>query len=225
MAVELKLIAIYLAVSDACRDIVGDGRLRRRGFAPALTDAEVITMEIFAEMQGHHSDSAIWRYFDAHWRQFFPTLPTRSVFAKHGANLSMLKQMVQRVLYPAAADIHLTDGFPISVCTRCWTRSATTSPLITGYIVKRRMRSLFPRGENDGDGTSLFFTMPRTVGTHLPHWGTQPRWRNTPAGDEIPVSIATETCFSVKALQMQTYTVPSPGRFFFIEPLVRNGRG
>jgi hypothetical protein len=119
MSVELKLIAIYLAVSDACRDIVGNGRLRRRGFAPALTDAEVITMEIFAEMQGHHSDSAIWRYFDAHWRQFFPTLPTRSVFAKHCANLSMLKQMVQRVLYPAAADIHLTDGFPISVCMNC----------------------------------------------------------------------------------------------------------
>ena len=119
MAVELKLIAIYLAVSDACRDIVGNGRLRRRGFAPALTDAEVITMEIFAEMQGHHSDSAIWRYFDAHWRHFFPALPTRSVFAKHCANLSMLKQMVQRVLYPAAADIHLTDGFPISVCMNC----------------------------------------------------------------------------------------------------------
>jgi hypothetical protein len=197
--------------------------------------------------QGHHSDPAIWRHFDAHWRQFFPTLPTRSVFAKHGANLSMLKRMVQRVLYPAAAGIHLTDSFPISVCTSCrvsrrkifksedevswgfcaskqqpyfgfhghvvtnlrdeivafaltlanvderlvvrnwfgqitglligakvsssrtWTRSATTSPLITGYIVKRRMRSLFPRGENDGDGTSLFFTMPRTVGTHLPH--------------------------------------------------------
>ena len=119
MAVELKLIAIYLAVSDACRDIVGKGRLRRRGFAPALTDAEVITMEIFAEMQGHHSDWTIWRYFDAHWRQFFPTLPTRSVFAKHGANLSMLKQMVQRVLYPAAADIHLTDGFPISVYMNC----------------------------------------------------------------------------------------------------------
>jgi hypothetical protein len=69
--------------------------------------------------QGHHSDPAIWRHFDAHWRQFFPTLPTRSVFAKHGANLSMLKRMVQRVLYPAAAGIHLTDSFPISVCTSC----------------------------------------------------------------------------------------------------------
>src|SRR3954453_6581368 len=119
MAMDLKLIAIYLAVSDACRDIVGTGRLRRRGFAPALTDAEVITLEIFAETQGHHSDSAIWRYVDAHWRHFFPTLPTRSVFAKHGANLSVLKQMVQRDLYPIADDIHMTDGFPISVCKNC----------------------------------------------------------------------------------------------------------
>ena len=90
------------------------------------------------------------------------------------------------------------------------------SPRGTPYAVPITQRAGRSRGENDGDGTSLFFTMPRTVGTHLPHWGTQPRWRNTPAGDEIPVSIATETCFSVKALQMQTYTVPSPGRFFLL---------
>jgi hypothetical protein len=69
--------------------------------------------------KGHHSDPAIWRHFDAHWRQFFPTLPTRSVFAKHGANLSMLKRMVQRAPCPAAADIHLSDSFSISVCTSC----------------------------------------------------------------------------------------------------------
>jgi hypothetical protein len=57
MVADLTLIAIYVAVSEACRRLVGNRRLRRRGFAPALTDAEVITMEIFAEMQGHHSDS------------------------------------------------------------------------------------------------------------------------------------------------------------------------
>jgi hypothetical protein len=119
MAAERRLIAIYLAVSDACRRIVGNGRPRRRGFAPALTDAEAITLEIFAEMQGHHSASAIWRYGDAHWRHFFPTLPTRSVFAKHGADLSVLKQMVQRDLYPTADDIHMTAGFPIGVCKNC----------------------------------------------------------------------------------------------------------
>src|SRR3954469_24572761 len=117
MAAELRLIAIYLAVSDACRRIVGNGRLRRRGFAPALTDAEVITMEIFAEMQGHHSDSAIWRYYNDHWRHYFPNLPSRSVFAKQCANLIILKQMIQRLLYPA--DDHITDGFPIVVCRNC----------------------------------------------------------------------------------------------------------
>ena len=41
------------------------------------------------------------------------------MFAKHGANLSMLKRMVQRVLYPAAAGIHLSDSFSINVCTSC----------------------------------------------------------------------------------------------------------
>jgi hypothetical protein len=69
--------------------------------------------------QGHHGDPAIRRHFDAHWRQFFPTLPTRSVFAKHGANLTMLKRMVQRAPCPAAAGIDLSDSFSISVCTRC----------------------------------------------------------------------------------------------------------
>jgi hypothetical protein len=72
MIADLTLIAIYVAVSEACRRLVGNRRLRRRGFAPALTDAEVITMEIFAEMQGHHSDSAIWRYYNDHWRHYFP---------------------------------------------------------------------------------------------------------------------------------------------------------
>jgi hypothetical protein len=37
----------------------------------------------------------------------------------HGAELSMLKRMVQRALCPAAAGIHLTDGLPTSVCANC----------------------------------------------------------------------------------------------------------
>jgi hypothetical protein len=69
--------------------------------------------------QGHHGDPAIWRHFDARWRQFFPTLPTRSVFAKHGANLSMPKRMVERAPCPAAADIHLSDSFSIGIRPSC----------------------------------------------------------------------------------------------------------
>jgi hypothetical protein len=37
----------------------------------------------------------------------------------HGAELSMLKRMVQRAPCPAAAGIHLADGLPTSVCANC----------------------------------------------------------------------------------------------------------
>jgi hypothetical protein len=114
MAVELKLIAIDLAVSDACRDIVGTGRLRRRGCPDRRRSHHHGNFRRDAGASQRFSDLALFR------RTLATVLPDpRSVFAKHGANLSMLKQMVQRVLYPAAADIHLTDGFPISVCTNC----------------------------------------------------------------------------------------------------------
>ena len=62
--------------------------------------------------------------------------------------------------------------------------------------------------------------MCRTVGTHFPHCGAQPRWRKRPDGVEIPLLIAVQTCFSVKALQMQTYTVLSPNSFFLMDLFV-----
>ena len=46
--------------------------LRKRGFAPAMSDSEVITIEIVGEFLGHHEDKSIWRCFSTHWRHFFP---------------------------------------------------------------------------------------------------------------------------------------------------------
>src|SRR3954451_18075474 len=63
--------------------------------------------------------SAIWLYYNDHWRHYFPNLPSRSVFAKQCANLIILKQMIQRLLYPADDVHHITDGFPIIVCRNC----------------------------------------------------------------------------------------------------------
>jgi hypothetical protein len=36
--------------------------LRSRGFAPGLTDGEVITLEIMGEFLGHDTDKGIWSY-------------------------------------------------------------------------------------------------------------------------------------------------------------------
>lgn len=57
------IVVVYCLVSDLFASIVGDQRLRRRGPMPALTDSEVITMEIVGEFLGRDTDKGIWEYF------------------------------------------------------------------------------------------------------------------------------------------------------------------
>lgn len=94
-------------------------RLRERGFAPALSDAEVITMEVVGEFQGIDTDQGIWLYFRSHWREHFPALGSRSQFAKQAANLWSVKQRLQERLTKELGalhdSLHLVDGFPLPV--------------------------------------------------------------------------------------------------------------
>jgi hypothetical protein len=113
---EESIIAVYLKLDVAYQAIVGDVRLRRCGEAPALSDVEHLTLEIFGEMQGHHTDAAIWRYAKAHWQAWFPKLGVYSVFAKQSANLAAIKQRLFALLFKPEDDIHITDGVPMPVC-------------------------------------------------------------------------------------------------------------
>ena len=114
---EEALILLYLLVDDAYRMVTFGGRLRQRG--PELSDVEVLTMEIFGEQQGRHDDAAIHRYFDGHWRHFFPDLGSYQAFARQCAALSLIKQRILDLVFPASDTIHLLDGFPIPVCRAC----------------------------------------------------------------------------------------------------------
>jgi len=87
MGLEEALILLYLLVDDACRIVTFGGRVRQRGPDPKLSDVEVLTMEIFGEQQGRHNDAAIHRYFDGHWRPFFPDLGSYQAFARQCAAL------------------------------------------------------------------------------------------------------------------------------------------
>src|SRR6476620_6788330 len=82
MGLEEALILLYLLVDDAYRRVTFGGRLRQRGPDPKLSDVEVLTMEIFGEQQGRHDDASIHRYFDGHWRHFFPNLGSYPAFAR-----------------------------------------------------------------------------------------------------------------------------------------------
>ena len=119
MGLEEALILLYLLVDDGYRAVTFGGRLRQRGPGPKLSDVEVLTMEIFGEQQGRHDDASIHRYFDGHWRHFFPNLGSYQAFARQCAALSVIKQRILEHLFPANGDIHLLDGFPIPICRNC----------------------------------------------------------------------------------------------------------
>jgi hypothetical protein len=120
MPLEDFIIYVYCCVDDAMQQLFSSP-LRTRGFAPKLSDAEVVTMEIVGEFMGKDCDKTIWRYFRNHWHTWFPNLGSRSNFVKQSANLWLVKKEIQQYLVRkmgALADsVHMSDGFPMPVCT------------------------------------------------------------------------------------------------------------
>lgn len=116
MDAESKLIVLYLFVCDTMDLAFGDRRLRSRGFGPKLSDAEIMTMEIYGEIIGLRSDAAIWRHFHNHWASWFPNLGSYQTFARQAANLGQMMQILFRSVMPPPSDVHSIDGFPIPVC-------------------------------------------------------------------------------------------------------------
>lgn len=114
MSLEESIIRIYCTVEE----ILEGMKLRGRGFSPGLSDSEVLTMEIVGEMQGRHTDAAIWRYFREHWLAWFPALGSRGNFAKHCANLRFVKERILVGLFPAESCLHVIDGVPMPLCRK-----------------------------------------------------------------------------------------------------------
>ena len=59
MSLEDFIITVYCLVADIYDQLPDTGQFRSRGFAPALSDGEVITMEIIGEFLGIDADKAI----------------------------------------------------------------------------------------------------------------------------------------------------------------------
>ena len=121
MPVEEFIIQTFCLIDDLFDELFPEP-LRKRGFAPKLSDSEVVTIEVVGEWLGFHKDKEIWKYFQRHWLHFFPKLPSRTKLASQGANLWIVKQkMMERLVQMLGADcddIHMIDGFPIEICVR-----------------------------------------------------------------------------------------------------------
>lgn len=125
MCRDYFIIMVYCLVCEHYRAVIAQCPLRRRGFPPALTDEEVITIEICGEYFGLSQDEDIYDYFRSHYGHFFPKLRERTSFVRQAANLWAVKAMIQqRLTYISGqADdcVQIIDTLPLPVCT--YTRS------------------------------------------------------------------------------------------------------
>lgn len=124
MDLEEFSIAVYCLVDDALKEVQADPgwrRVRRRGPAPALADAEVLTMEVVGEYLGHDRDAAIYDYFRRHHADLFPALARvhRTTFARQAANLWAVKERLWGLVLgrlPHDPALSLVDSVPVPVC-------------------------------------------------------------------------------------------------------------
>jgi len=122
---DIFIITVYCLVVEQYRFTTSAYGLRRGGFDPALTDEEVITMEICGEYFKLNRDKDIFAYFHAHYRHFFPALRDRSLFVRQAANLWQVKAAIQQRLTVVSGQAHdpvqSIDTLPLPVCV--YTRS------------------------------------------------------------------------------------------------------
>jgi hypothetical protein len=173
MPIEDFIIHVFCGVEQSYQEIIGEVRLRRRGFEPKLSDSELIAMEIAGEFLGIDTDKGIWKYFRTPRQRWFPQLGSRANFVKQSANLWAVKQhLLQRLsvnLGGFSAPIHIVDGFLMPVClfvrvpqSQCFKGSATF-----GYCAMKKGDLLrFPRGSDDQlrGGHHRFYHRPRQCG-------------------------------------------------------------
>jgi hypothetical protein len=116
------IIQVYCLVCEHSQFIQQQQpRLRQRGFAPAFTGEEVMTLEICGEYFGFHQEEALYDYFADHYRHFFPKLPSRTTFVRQATNLWQVKaglqQRLTHVSGQAADPVQTIDTLPLPVCT------------------------------------------------------------------------------------------------------------
>lgn len=119
------IITVYCLVVEHYQTIKQQYPIRRGGFPPALTDEEVITMEICGAYFKLHADKDLFNYFHRHYREFFPNLRDRPAFVRQAANLWRVKTAIWQLLVERSGQtqtrVQMIDTLPLPVCT--YTRS------------------------------------------------------------------------------------------------------
>jgi hypothetical protein len=114
------IITVYLLVCEHFQALKARFPLRRGGFAPALTDQEVITIELCGEYFKLTTDEDLFDYFQAHFQDWVPRLRERTLFVRQAANLWQIKALLQRRLTEVSGQaddpVQVIDTLPLPIC-------------------------------------------------------------------------------------------------------------
>jgi hypothetical protein len=111
------IVAVFCLVDDQLKG----RRIRSRGPAPKLSDAEVLTIEVVGEFLGIDTDNGIYLFFRRHYREWFPALGEvhRTTFARQAANLWKVKEELWQellALTPHDPALAVCDSMPLAAC-------------------------------------------------------------------------------------------------------------
>lgn len=117
---DIFIITVFCLVSEQMNILRKSYPIRHGGFAPALSDEEVITIEICGEFFKHSTDKDLFNYFKAHYQEWFPNLRDRTSFVRQAANLWRFKALIWQQIVKNAeqsfANLQVIDTIPVSVC-------------------------------------------------------------------------------------------------------------
>ncbi|WP_420611212.1 IS982 family transposase [Candidatus Poriferisodalis sp.] len=110
--------ALYVRIDDLLADNPGWAPRRPRvGFAPKLSDAELVTLAVISALLGYDSERGFVRFAHQHLRPWFPYLPNREGFNKR---LRRAGEMIGHVTAALARDcpdwhddVWLADSTPV----------------------------------------------------------------------------------------------------------------
>lgn len=114
--------ALYVRIDDLLADNPGWAPQRPRvGFAPRLSDAELVTLAVISALLGYDNESQFVRFAKEHLRPWFPYLPNRDGYNKRlrGAadTIARVISALGRECASWHDDVWLVDSTPIECGT------------------------------------------------------------------------------------------------------------